>query len=112
MLESRLADQQSSASLLPMPIRSRMHRWVVALVFLASGHVALTAGEFGHQLAEPLAVANGRLVGVAGRNRGITVFKGIPFAAPPVGALRWRSPQRAEPWSGLRVADAFSPSCP
>jgi para-nitrobenzyl esterase len=43
---------------------------------------------------------------------GVRTFLGIPFAAPPVGALRWRAPQPAAPWSGVRRADAFGPRCP
>jgi len=42
---------------------------------------------------------------------GIVVFKGIPFAAPPVGKLRWRAPQPVAPWRGVRSADNFSPVC-
>ncbi len=43
---------------------------------------------------------------------GVRIFKGIPFAAPPVGALRWRAPQAAPSWSGILAADKFSPVCP
>jgi para-nitrobenzyl esterase len=39
------------------------------------------------------------------------VFRGIPYAAPPVGRLRWRDPQPPTPWSGVRRADAFSAIC-
>jgi para-nitrobenzyl esterase len=42
---------------------------------------------------------------------GLTVFKGISFAAPPLGNLRWRPPQRAATWSGVRKADTFAPAC-
>ena len=38
-------------------------------------------------------------------------FKGIPFAAPPVGPLRWRAPQAAPSWQGVRIADHFAPDC-
>lgn len=38
------------------------------------------------------------------------VFRGIPYARPPVGPLRWRAPELPEPWSGVRAADAFGPS--
>ncbi|MGF7155514.1 carboxylesterase/lipase family protein [Novosphingobium gossypii] len=42
---------------------------------------------------------------------GVTAFKGIPFAAPPVGALRWRAPQPAAKWSGLRSGAAYGHDC-
>lgn len=40
----------------------------------------------------------------------IHVFKGIPFAAPPVGDLRWKAPQPVQPWSGVKKCDVFSAS--
>jgi para-nitrobenzyl esterase len=55
-------------------------------------------------------VTEGQLAGVPGEDALITVFKGIPFAAPPVGGLRWQPPQPAKPWSGVRKADTFGPS--
>jgi len=42
----------------------------------------------------------------------VLVFKGIPFAAPPVGNLRWRDPAPVTPWSGVRAARSFAPICP
>jgi para-nitrobenzyl esterase len=42
---------------------------------------------------------------------GLASFKGLPFAAPPVGSLRWRMPQPVVAWSGVRRADAFAPAC-
>ena len=47
---------------------------------------------------------NGEVRGLAGNNARITVFKGIPFAAPPVGNLRWKAPQPAANWDGVREA--------
>ncbi len=41
----------------------------------------------------------------------VTVFRGIPFAAPPVGDLRWKAPQPPTPWRGVRAADTFGPTC-
>ena len=42
---------------------------------------------------------------------GLSVFQGVPFAAPPTGALRWREPQPVAAWAGTRKADAYAPSC-
>jgi para-nitrobenzyl esterase len=42
---------------------------------------------------------------------GLTVYRGIPFAAPPVGNLRWRAPQPPAKWQGARQADAYAPYC-
>jgi para-nitrobenzyl esterase len=42
---------------------------------------------------------------------GLSVYKGVPFAAPPVGVLRWRAPMPAAPWTVTRKADTFAPAC-
>jgi para-nitrobenzyl esterase len=42
---------------------------------------------------------------------GLTIYRGIPFAAPPVGDLRWRAPQPAAKWQGVRQADKYAPYC-
>ena len=52
-----------------------------------------------------LEIKEGRLQGV--EEDGLTVFRGVPFAKPPVGARRFRPPQPPEPWSGVRVCDTF-----
>lgn len=54
-------------------------------------------------------VSGGTVVGVM--NQGVSSFKGIPFAAPPTGALRWRAPQPVVGWSGIKKADAFAQPC-
>ncbi len=45
------------------------------------------------------------------RDGDLAVYKGVPFAAPPVGPLRWREPAPAASWRGVRRADAFAPAC-
>ncbi len=55
-------------------------------------------------------VAGGRIVGALNGDRTVASFKGIPFAAPPVGDLRWRAPQPVVPWKGTRTCQSFSAS--
>jgi para-nitrobenzyl esterase len=57
----------------------------------------------------PVKVDQGLLEGTV--EDGLSVYRGIPFAAPPVGDLRWRAPQPATKWSGVRKADKFGPQC-
>jgi para-nitrobenzyl esterase len=54
-------------------------------------------------------VSGGILEGMNEPGSGVRSFKGIPFAAPPVGELRWRPPQPAAPWAGVRAAHQFGP---
>lgn len=56
-------------------------------------------------------IENGWISGIPGSDSTITVFKGIPYAAPPTGDLRWRAPQPVEEWEGGFVADEFGPAC-
>jgi para-nitrobenzyl esterase len=58
---------------------------------------------------DTVSVTGGRIEGVT--TDGVTSFKGIPFAAPPVGKLRWRAPQPVRPWEGVKKADHFAPEC-
>lgn len=51
----------------------------------------------------------GAVQGVA--EGGSVVYRGLPYALPPVGDLRWRGPQPVRPWQGVRVADQFGPDC-
>jgi len=49
---------------------------------------------------------------VAGEGTSVRSYKGIPFAAPPVGDLRWKPPQPAKPWKGIRVSKTYPNMCP
>lgn len=66
-----------------------------------------------HAADEPLRVDTGLISGErAGKDSDIRVYKGIPFAAPPVGDRRWREPERPVNWQGVRACTAFGPVCP
>jgi para-nitrobenzyl esterase len=52
---------------------------------------------------------SGAVLGV--RVNGVTTYKGVPYATPPLDELRWREPLSAMPWKGLRKADQFAPAC-
>ena len=52
--------------------------------------------------------ASGKVSGVV--ENGVNVYKGIPYAAPPVGDLRWKQPQPAKSWKGVRACDKFGPA--
>ncbi len=63
------------------------------------------------QITEPLHIESGLLTGMPGSDPTVRVYKGIPYAAPPVGALRWHAPQPPPSWEGGREADTFGPGC-
>ncbi|WP_284331750.1 carboxylesterase/lipase family protein [Dyella flagellata] len=56
-------------------------------------------------------IATGKLSGVHDSKTGLNEFKGIPYAAPPVGPLRWKPPQPVTAWAGTRQAEQFGPRC-
>ena len=65
------------------------------------------AGIIIAQQPKPVKVDGGLLQGTT--EDGLTVYRGVPFAAPPVGDLRWKAPQPAAKWEGVRAADTFAP---
>ena len=78
-------------------------RWRLASVLVALVQVTSVA------VAQQVLTESGAISGV-GEN-GLSVYKGVPFAAPPIGDLRWRPPAHVAPWTGTRKADAFAPAC-
>jgi para-nitrobenzyl esterase len=79
-------------------------------VALVAG-LALLAGPVAAKPVRPnrVRIDSGRLQGVTAH--GLTVYKGVPFAAAPLGPLRWREPAPVVPWRGVRQADRFAPAC-
>jgi para-nitrobenzyl esterase len=61
-------------------------------------------------ISDPVKTKDGKVSGVT-LSSGVRAFKGIPFAAPPVGSLRWKEPQPVARWEGVRKADTFGNVC-
>ena len=72
--------------------------------------VAATTVTTPAAIPDTVAISTGRLSGVA-LPSGVRAFKGIPFAAAPVGDLRWKEPQPPDKWEGVRKAEQFSNVC-
>jgi para-nitrobenzyl esterase len=66
-------------------------------------------GEAMNNTKSQVKLSNGQVLGSFDTASGVHSFKGIPFASPPVGDLRWKAPQPVQPWTGVRVADHFGP---
>ena len=79
------------------------NQWKFACLLVAAAELASAA------VAQQVLTESGTISGVS--ENGLSVYKGVPFAAPPVGDLRWRPPTPAAPWTGTRKADTFAPAC-
>ncbi len=73
--------------------------------------IVFSIGVLSAAIDEPVHLDSGLAAGVAGTNPDVRVFRGIPYATPPVGNLRWREPQPAMHWDGVRKADQFGAIC-
>ena len=80
---------------------------LAALLLFSFGAHAQVATSLG----ETIQTEQGALRGTPRDPQGVLVFKGVPFAAAPVGTLRWQAPQAAKPWEGTRDATAFGNRC-
>lgn len=74
-------------------------------------HIAICVSLWGASMAScaqnlVVDVEGGRIEGVIDQE-GIVVYKGIPYAAPPVGELRWKHPQPVRPWQGVKACKQF-----
>jgi para-nitrobenzyl esterase len=77
-------------------------RFAAAEAVLLAGAVSLSA---------QVRTTAGLVEGVSSTDGNVDIFKGIPYAAPPVGPLRWKEPQPLKPWEGVRKAAEFGPRC-
>jgi carboxylesterase type B len=76
---------------------------------LEAGPASAAAGSSAHK---PVRTRSGLVTGVPAALDGITVYKGIPYAASTAGPNRWRAPQPAPSWKGVRAADTWGAACP
>ena len=88
---------------------------LVLLVLTAAGALALTAcspsAEATGPSDAPVAVTGGEVAGELDAEVGVAVYRGIPYAAPPVGDLRWKPPQPVGRWDGVMTANELGPAC-
>jgi len=83
-----------------------MRKSLIAGIFMAT---LLSIAPFALSQIQNVKSTGGQLQGVVAD--GVASFKGIPFAAPPVGDLRWKAPQPAKGWTGVKYADTYAPGC-
>ncbi len=86
--------------------RQVKNAWRLAGVVVVGG-LLLAGGSF----AGPVRTQAGMVKGTASGDGKIEIFKGVPFAAPPIGTLRWKEAQPVRHWKGTRNATAFGPRC-
>lgn len=89
-----------------------MHLSHIVAVGIAAAAISASASEPQKRAMATTSVEPGAISGIATEDAKISSFKGIPYAAPPVGDLRFRPPAPAEHWKGMREASAFGPMCP
>lgn len=82
---------------------------VAASAFACAATLAFAAPALLAQAPKPVRTQAGLVQGSV--QDGITVYKGIPFGAPPVGDLRWQAPQPPAPWKGVKETNKFAPAC-
>jgi para-nitrobenzyl esterase len=79
------------------------------LAALVAGGVLLSTGALAQSAPATVKTETGLVQGKV--DDGVLSFKGVPFAKPPLGDLRWRPPEPAAPWTGVRVADQYGHDC-
>ena len=79
--------------------------------FIVLGFILFITTAAWAAVNDPVKIDTGLIAGTSNAGSEIRIFKGIPYAAPPVGPLRWRPPQPVAPWTSVRNTDEFGPRC-
>lgn len=88
-----------------MVASARRMQLLILAIFMAT-----SISNSARSAEEPITLDTGRITGQ--QADGVRIYKGVPFAAPPVGKLRWQPPQPASPWDGVRACTEFGATCP
>lgn len=88
-----------------------VHRALLLPILVIAGLAFSTRVPVAQHPAGTVQTATGLVAPATTTHPGVRVFKGIPFAAPPVGDLRWRAPQPPAAWAGVRPGDTFGNAC-
>ena len=91
------------------PTGTTMMKMVAMRVITVVAVVLFRVGSLGAQVQ--VRTEAGVVAGTKSADGKVVIFKGIPFAAPPVGELRWKEPQPVSPWKGVRKATEFGARC-
>ncbi|MDT7778108.1 MAG: para-nitrobenzyl esterase [Acidobacteriota bacterium] len=87
-------------------MKTTINRTILAAALLIAAAQACAAAT-----PDRVKTANGVVEGAGSQTSGVRIFRGLPFAQPPVGDLRWREPQPVKSWQGVRPAVKFGPRC-
>ena len=82
----------------------------LSLLAIAGSVLAVTAFVTA-AVPDPVRLDSGMLSGTTGSSGDVRIFRGVPYAAPPVGALRWKAPQPVAKWEGVRAANEYGARC-
>jgi para-nitrobenzyl esterase len=85
-----------------------MTRWPL---FVVAGSVLAVTALVTAAVPDPVRLDSGLLSGTTGASGDVRIFRGVPYAAPPVGPLRWKAPEPVAKWDGVRTANDYGARC-
>jgi para-nitrobenzyl esterase len=83
---------------------------LLIILILAALFTKTPAQDNNTILISSVKTEGGIIPGTAGTGTSVKVFRGVPFAAPPLGELRWKEPKPVKAWEGIKKCKSFGPS--